>query len=104
MASNTPRAGLTDPRGNSQNIINTQLNEIQITEVNNLSFIVANDLDTVVRDEFATEIGELTLPPQGSTTGVLSFNGATGHVQGVSRFNGATGEVSFLVDGGEFVA
>jgi hypothetical protein len=104
MASNTPRPGLTDPRGHSQNIINTQLNEIQITEVNNLSFIVANDLDSVVKEDFREELGELTLPPQGSTTGVLSFNGATGHVQGVGSFNGATGAVSFLVDGGEFVA
>jgi hypothetical protein len=103
MASNTPRAGLTDPRGHSQNISNTQLTEIQITEVNNLSFIVANDLDTVVIEEVTAEIGELPLPPQG-TTYVYSFNGVTGDVQGVGSFNGATGSVSYEVDGGEFIA
>jgi hypothetical protein len=32
---------------------------------------------------------------------VLSFNGATGHVQGVSSFNGATGAVVYVIDGGE---
>lgn len=93
------RPGLTDSTGHSRNINATVLTDTQVVEVNNLSFIVANDLDTVLRDEVATEIGELPLPPQSY---VFSFNGATGNVQGVGSFNGATGAVSYEVDGGEF--
>lgn len=97
------RPGLTDSTGHSRNINATALTDTQVVEVNNLSSIVANDLDTVVREEVTAEIGELPLPPQG-TTYVYSFNGVTGDVQGVGSFNGATGSVSYEVDGGEFIA
>ncbi len=85
--------------GHSEILTSDALSVNQVVEVNNLSFIVASDLDTTFRDQLET--GEIPLPSQGSTTGVLSFNGATGHVQGVSSFNGATGAVVYVIDGGE---
>ena len=85
--------------GHAEILTSDALSVNQVVEVNNLSFIVASDLDTTFRNEL--EAGEIPLPPQGSTTGVFSFNGATGHVQGVSSFNGATGAVVYVIDGGE---
>jgi len=85
--------------GHAEILTSDALSVNQVVEVNNLSFIVASDLDTTFRDELVA--GEVPLPSQGSTTGVLSFNGATGHVQGVSSFNGATGAVVYVIDGGE---
>ena len=91
--------GLADATGHAQNLTSDALTDNQVVEVNNISFTVANDLDTNFRDQLET--GEIPLPSQGSTAGVLSFNGATGHVQGVSSFNGATGAVVYVIDGGE---
>jgi len=85
--------------GHAEILTSDVLSVNQVVEVNNLSFIVASDLDTTFRNELVA--GEIPLPSQGSTTGVLSFNGATGHVQGVSSFNGATGAVVYVIDGGE---
>jgi len=85
--------------GHAEILTSDALSVNQVVEVNNLSFIVASDLDATFRDQLET--GEIPLPSQGSTTGVLSFNGATGHVQGVSSFNGATGAVVYVIDGGE---
>jgi hypothetical protein len=90
MASNTPRPGLTDPRGHA-----TQINAVAIT---------TTDI-TTIKEDLIIEIGELPLTVQ---TGVVtSYNGLTGAVQGVSQFNGATGAVSYnavadVVDGGAF--
>ncbi len=91
--------GLGDATGHAEFLTSDALSDNQVVEVNNLSFIVASDLDATFRDELVA--GEIPLPSQGSTTGVLSFNGATGHVQGVSSFNGATGAVVYVIDGGE---
>ena len=85
--------------GHAEILTSDALSDNQVVEVNSLSFIVASELDANFRDEL--EAGEIPLPSQGSTTGVLSFNGATGHVQGVSSFNGATGAVVYVIDGGE---
>jgi|688.fasta_scaffold1029870_2 hypothetical protein len=87
--------------GHAEILTSDALSVNQVVEVNNLSFIVASDLDAIFRDELIA--GEIPLPSQGSTgsAGVLSFNGATGHVQGVSSFNGATGAVVYVIDGGE---
>lgn len=88
--------GLADATGHAEFITSDALSDDQVVEVTT----IANNLDTVVRSDIASDIGELPLPPQG-TTYVFSFNGATGHVQGVSSFNGATGAVVYVVDGGE---
>jgi hypothetical protein len=92
--------GLGDATGHAEFLTSDALTDNQVVEVNTISTTVANDLDAVVRSDIAGEIGELPLPPQG-TTYVFSFNGATGHVQGVSSFNGATGAVVYVIDGGE---
>ena len=92
--------GLADATGHAQNLTSDALTDNQVVEVNNISTTVANELDAVVRSDIAADLGELPLPPQG-TTYVYSFNGATGHVQGVSSFNGATGAVVYVIDGGE---
>jgi len=94
MARQNP--GLGDATGHAEFITSDALSANQVVEVT----AIANDLDAVVRSDVASEIGELPLPPQG-TTYVYSFNGATGHVQGVSSFNGATGAVVYVIDGGE---
>jgi len=93
--------GLGDATGHAEFLTSDALSDNQVVEVNNLSFIVASDLDANFRDQLET--GEIPLPSQGSTgsAGVLSFNGATGHVQGVSSFNGATGAIVYVIDGGE---
>jgi len=102
MARKNP--GLGDATGHAEFLTSDALSDNQVVEVNNLSFIVASELDANFRDQLET--GEIPLPPQGSTgstgsAGVLSFNGATGHVQGVSSFNGATGAIVYVIDGGE---
>jgi hypothetical protein len=91
--------GLGDATGHAEILTSDALSDNQVVEVTNISTTVANDLNANFRDQL--EAGEIPLPPQGSTTGVLSFNGATGHVQGVSSFNGATGAVVYVIDGGE---
>ena len=90
--------GLGDATGHAEFLTSDALTDNQVVEVNTISTTVANDLDTNFRDQLET--GEIPLPSQGST-GVFSFNGATGHVQGVSSFNGATGAVVYVIDGGE---
>jgi len=85
--------------GYAEILTSDALSANQVVEVTNISTTVANDLNANFRDQLET--GEIPLPSQGSTTGVLSFNGATGHVQGVSSFNGATGAVVYVIDGGE---
>lgn len=93
--------GLTDATGHAEFLTSDALTDNQVVEVNSISYTVASDLDANFRDQLET--GEIPLPSQGSTgsAGVLSFNGATGHVQGVSSFNGATGAVVYVIDGGE---
>jgi hypothetical protein len=98
MARKNP--GLGDATGHAEFFTSDALSDNQVVEVNNISTTVANDLDAIVRSDFASDLGELPLPPQG-TTYVYSFNGATGHVQGVSSFNGATGAVVYVIDGGQ---
>jgi len=98
MARKNP--GLGDATGHAEFFTSDVLSDNQVVEVNNISTTVANDLDAIVRSDFASDLGELSLPPQG-TTYVYSFNGATGHVKGVSSFNGATGAVVYVIDGGE---
>jgi hypothetical protein len=99
MARKNP--GLGDATGHAEFFTSDALSDNQVVEVTNISTNVANDLNTNFRDQLET--GEIPLPSQGSTgsAGVLSFNGATGHVQGVSSFNGATGAVVYVIDGGE---
>lgn len=98
MARQNP--GLGDATGHAEFLTSDALTDNQVVEVNTISTTVANELDSVVRSDIAADLGELPLPPQG-TTYVYSFNGATGHVQGVSSFNGATGAVVYVIDGGE---
>ncbi len=98
MARQNP--GLGDATGHAEFLTSDALTDNQVVEVTTISNTVASELDAVVRSDIAAEIGELPLPPQG-TTYVFSFNGATGHVQGVSSFNGTTGAVVYLIDGGE---
>ena len=91
--------GLGDATGHAEFLTSDALSDNQVVEITNISTTVANDLNINFRDQLET--GEIPLPSQGSTTGVFSFNGATGHVQGVSSFNGATGAVVYVIDGGE---
>ena len=93
------RPGLTDATGHAEFLTSDALSANQVVEVTTISTTVASELDANFREELET--GEIPLPSQGSTAGVLSFNGATGHVQGVSSFNGATGAVVYVIDGGE---
>lgn len=95
----TSRPGLDAKSGHAAFITDDGLSATQTTEVQQIADASSLTESNKVRDEVAQDLGEIPLPPQG-TTYVYSFNGATGHVQGVSSVDGATGAVVLVFDGG----